>query len=348
MTNNAEPAVWFPALRAGTGVDVFTERLAERLVNRGIRAEITWLPLWAEYAPWTVPAPKPPEWATVAHVNTWLHPRFLPDQLPIVATIHHSAHHPSVESYKGMARTAYHRFWIAPNERRVLRRAGRVTAVSRFAANSAKRMLLDVPMDVVQNGIDTGRYRPGNRRHSADEPFRLLYVGSWKRLKGVDLLAPIMRELGDGYELRYTGGHAAERDKPGMPSNMHDIGRLQDNNAVVASMQDADAFLFPTRSEGFGLVAAEAMSCGLPVITTNASAMPEVVEDGVTGILCRCDDVVAFAMAVRRLSTDRVLLQRMALSARVCALKQYSEQGMIEAYVEVYRKLMAGKERLSC
>ena len=71
MNKNNEPAIWFPTVRTGTGTDVFTERLVEGLNQRGIRAEISWLPLRAEYAPWTVAVPKPPEWATVAHVNTW-------------------------------------------------------------------------------------------------------------------------------------------------------------------------------------------------------------------------------------------------------------------------------------
>ncbi|MDN5936634.1 MAG: hypothetical protein L0H75_10770, partial [Nitrosospira sp.] len=101
------------------GTDVFTERLAEGLAKRGIRTEITGLPLRAEYAPWTVPIPKPPDWATVAHVNTWLHPQFLPQHFPVVATIHHSVHHPDAKRYKGFARTAYHRWWITPVELRV-------------------------------------------------------------------------------------------------------------------------------------------------------------------------------------------------------------------------------------
>ena len=69
MSNHQAPAVWFPTVRTGTGTDVFTERLVEGLNQRGIRAAISWLPLRAEYAPWTVAIPKPPEWATVTHVN---------------------------------------------------------------------------------------------------------------------------------------------------------------------------------------------------------------------------------------------------------------------------------------
>jgi glycosyltransferase involved in cell wall biosynthesis len=333
-----DPAVWFPTVRTGTGTDVFTERLAHGLAKHGIRSEITWLPLRAEYAPWTVPVPEPPGWANVAHVNTWLHQRFLPKHLPIVATIHHSVHHPDAKAYKGFVRSAYHRFWIAPTERRVLRRADQVVAVSRFVADTARNTLLDVPMQVIYNGVDTDKFRPGDRQRKPDEPFRLLYVGNWKKLKGVDLLAPIMRELGDGFELRYTGGLAAERDKQAMPCNTYDIGRLQGEVAVVAAMQDADALLLPSRSEGHPLVAIEAMACGLPVIATRGSSLVDIVRDGVTGILCPQDDVRAFAAAATELSEkhDAKARQAGAEAATVFAIAT-----MTNAYHRLYSALVA-------
>ena len=176
--NTAAPAIWFPTVRTNTGTDVFTQRLVADLCKRGVRAEITWLPLHAEYAPWTVPIPQSPAWATVAHVNTWLHTRFIPRSLPLVATIHHAVHHPDAGAYKGPLRAAYHRWWIAPNERRVLRHAQRVVAVSQFVANSTLHSLLDVPMQVIYNGVDTERFCPGTRQRQPGEPFKLLFVGS--------------------------------------------------------------------------------------------------------------------------------------------------------------------------
>ena len=98
MNEQQEPAVWFPTVRTGSGSEVFTVRLVDELKNRGLRAEITWLPLRAEFAPWTVPVPRPPTWANVVHVNTWLHPRFLPKRMPVVATLHHSIHHPDLDA----------------------------------------------------------------------------------------------------------------------------------------------------------------------------------------------------------------------------------------------------------
>lgn len=333
---DSAPAIWFPAIRTGTGTDVFTERLVAGLRARGLRAEITWLPLRAEYAPWTVRVPKVPEWATVCHINTWLHPRFIPRQLPVVATLHHSIHDPALKPYKGWLRTAYHRWWIAPIERRVLRRTDRVVAVSRFVAEMARQTLCDVPMEVIYNGIDTEVFRPGNRVRQPGEPFRLLYVGSWMARKGVDLLAPIMRELGDGYELQYTGGAASDRNKSDMPSNMRDLGRLS-GPQVVAVMQSSDAFLFPSRSEGLPLVVIEAMACGLPVMATQKTAVAEVVIDNETGLLCRAEDIADFVLTARKLAVDAPLRERMRLAACAHATTNFSLDAMIDGYVTAYQ-----------
>ena len=339
MSGHTVPAIWLPAVRTGTGTDVFAERLVAGLQAHGVRAEITWLPLRAEYAPWTVPIPSPPAWATVCHVNTWLHPRFIPGDLPVVATLHHAMHDPALRPYKGWLRTIYHRWWIAPIERRVLHRADRVVAVSRFVADMARRTLCDVSMQVIYNGIDTDLFRPVTRKRQAGEPFRLLYVGAWKRLKGADLLAPVMRELGQSFELHYTGGSSAGEGKPGMSSNMRDLGRLS-MPQVIAAMQDADALLFPSRSEGFGLVAAEAMACGLPVIGMQGTAVAEVVSNGVAGWLCRRDEVGDFVAAAHRLSAMGGQLAQMQKQARRHAVEKYSAVGMLDGYLDLYRELL--------
>lgn len=336
------PAVWFPTVRTDTGTDVFTERLVSGLQARGLRAEIRWLPLRAEYAPWTVPVPAPPAWATACHISTWLHPRLIPPHLPLVATLHHSIHDPVLLPYKGWLRASYHRLWIAAIERQVLQRADRVIAVSQFAADIARRTLRDVPMDVIYNGIDTTQFRPGKRDRLPREPFRLLFVGSWMARKGVDLLAPIMRELGDGFELHYTGGPSAEKDKPGMPTNMRDIGRLS-GEAVVAAMQNADAFLFPSRSEGFGLVAAEAMACGLPVIAMEGTSVEEIISNRGTGLLCAREDIHAFANAALEMAASRSLHLGYRARAREEIVARFDISQMVDAHIRTYQNLMERK-----
>ncbi|MCK0155053.1 glycosyltransferase family 4 protein [Alcanivorax sp. S6407] len=333
------PAVWFPTIRTNTGTDVYTLRLIKGLNERGIKAEASWLPLRAEYAPWTAPLPSQPKWANIIHTNTWFHHRFIPAQLPLVATMHHSVHHPSAAPYKGKLRTLYHNHWIAPMERQVLIRAKKVIAVSQFVADTTRQTLADVPIEVIYNGVDTEIFKPYLQQKTETRPFRLLYVGSWISRKGVDLLAPIMRELGDNFELLYTGGPASDKDKPSMPANMHDIGRLDGDREVARAMQQADALLFPSRSEGFGLVAAEAIACRLPVIATRGSSLIEVVTHGTTGLLCPADNVSAFTQAARQLANTH--MDNGAIEDHV--KERFSIERSIEATIKVYYQVLEGE-----
>lgn len=326
------PAVWFPTVRTGTGTDVFTERLAAELGRRGVRVAICWLPLRAEYAPWTVMVPEPPPWATVVHVNSWLQSRFLPRHLPVVATVHHSVHLSGWR--KGPLRSAYHRYWIAPNERRVMRTAQRVVAVSRFVAEATRSTLCNVPTQIIVNGVDTRRFCPDTKARRCNKPFRLLYVGSWKALKGVDLLAPIMRDLGENFVLHYTRGGTPDHDRDLAP-NMYDLGRLSEDS-VISAMRDADALLFPSRSEGLPQVAIESLATGLPVIATRGSSLPEVVDDGATGVLCKQDDVRAFAQAARWLAADPIRMAAISQEARASAVARFDIATMVDAYLAVY------------
>ena len=333
------PAIWFPTIRTGTGTDVYTERLVNGLHQRGIRAEISWLPLRAEFAPWTVDVPRAPTWASIVHVNTWLHTRFLPFGIPIIATVHHAVHHPDAQAYKGIAQTFYHREWIAPNERRILHSAANVVAVSEFVAESTRLTLSNVPMQVIHNGVDINAFCPPVSPREPQKPFRLLYVGSWIARKGVDLLPKILRELGEDFELHYTGGRATSREKHRMPPNMKDVGRLDSPLAVAAAMRSADALLLPSLSEGHPLVAIEAMACGLPVIGTHGTSIAEAVSDGKTGILCARNDASAFAEAARKLRADKTQYNTLTRTARNEAEERFSERQMLDAYLRLYEKI---------
>ena len=156
MNTTIQPAIWFPAIRAGSGADVFTECLAEGLRQRGLRAEITWLPHRAEYAPWTITVPKPPTWANIAHVNTWLHKCIMPTNLPFVATMHHCVHDAALRPYKSRMQAVYHRMWVKRLEQDVLQGAIRVVAVSHYTATRTRETYVTPEITVIHNGIDLG------------------------------------------------------------------------------------------------------------------------------------------------------------------------------------------------
>lgn len=339
--NNAllkAPAIWFPAIRAGSGTDVFTERLANALQKRGIRAEITWLPHYAEYAPWLVRPPRAPDWATVAHCNSWLHPRLLPDRLPLVVTLHSCVHDPALAPYKTRAQDLYHRRWIHRIERAAVLRADRVTAVSHYTAERAAAAFGRSDIQPVHNWIDTEGFQPADRSMPG-WPLRLLFVGKIRRLKGADLLPEIMCRLGNRFILSYTGTPREFGDPTSLPANMVSLGRLHGTSALVEAYQASDALLFPTRLEGFGLCALEAQACGLPVIASRCTSIPEVLQHDEGALLCPVDDIEAFVRAVRRLRDEAGLWERLSQAAARRASK-FSEEAAMMRYIDIYREIL--------
>ncbi len=101
----------------------------------------------------------------------------------------------------------------------------------------------------------------------------------------------------------------------------------------------ADAFVFPTFYEGFGLPLLEAMVCGCPVVTSNSSSIPEVTGDA--AIQTNADDIEGIAGGVRKVLEDRDLRERMIARGRDHARK-FSWQACAETTLEVYRRLAAG------
>ncbi|QJX02111.1 glycosyltransferase [Alcanivorax sp. IO_7] len=121
---------------------------------------------------------------------------------------------------------------------------------------------------------------------------------------------------------------------------MKDIGKLQGELAVAKAMQQADALLFPSRSEGHPLVGIEAMACGLPVIAMAQSSIIEMIKDGITGYLCEPDNTQDFANKIRILKENSELRRSMASNARTDALHRFSSVIMTQRYLECYDALI--------
>ena len=328
------PAVWMPAIRCGTGTDVFTTTLACELRRRGLRCEVTWLPHRAEYAPWSVRVPPAPAWANVVHINSWLHSRFVPRDLPCVVTVHLPLHRPGDKRDMGSLQRLYHLAWIRRLERINLRRADVATAVSHDTAAAVASTGVVSRVHVIHNGVDlSGPLRPAPRS-VPNRPFRLLFVGSLSRRKGVDLLPPIMKRLGNGFELLYTA--PARGRPPPLPPNCRAVPRAGKPEALAALYRSADALLFPSRREGAPLAVLEAMACGLPVLASRASSLPEIVEHGVCGFLCLPEDPASFAHAAEQLASSPDLWREMRHAARDVIERRFGLQQAIDAYLSIY------------
>lgn len=332
--------IWFPAIQGGSGTDVFTRRLAAALQARGIATEITWFPSHYQLAPFLLMSASAPPGTSIIHTNSWNGFAFRRTEIPLVVTEHLNVFDPLYRPHKNLAQRVYHEALIRRFVSASFQAASAITAVSRFVASSLSKTLGVHSARAIPNWIDIKTFsRLDEDGYHGQRPFRLLFVGNLSKRKGADLLAPIMRELGREFELRFTSG-LRQTISVRAENNMVPLGRVTDDSELAKAYRQCDAFLFPSRFEGFGLVALEAMACGKPVIATNSSSLPEVVENGVGGTLCPPEDTRAFVAACRELAGNPKLLRQYGEAARHRAVELFSEELIIPQYIKLYEKLL--------
>jgi len=331
MDPGRELGVWIPTIRAGTGADVFTERLCGGLKARGIRAEITWLPHRAEYLPWTVAVPRPPAWASVVHVNSWLPRRFWPKGLPAVVTVHHLVHDPAFRPYRSALQAAYHELLIRRRELHAIRGAAAVTTVSDYVRRTVAAFSGRKDIVVIHNWVDCDKFSPGTDSLLPDSgSLRLFMAGSRSRRKGIDLLPGLARALGPGFEIRYAGGHEGGASTT---EGVTELGRISEE-ALVREYRACDAVVSLSRYEGFGYTALEALACGKPFYGFDTSALPEVVGQG-CGVLVPIDNVHALADALRELRSRKASGEVEGCKGRNRVLARFGEAN-VDRYIETY------------
>jgi glycosyltransferase involved in cell wall biosynthesis len=188
------------------------------------------------------------------------------------------------------------------------------------ASTHVAKGLLDLGVRAAKIAVVPYGYSKDERaRPVTPKPGRVVFVGKVGYLKGVPYLAAACRELADrgvDCDFRVFGsapnGLAARPEFRG-PRYMGHVPR----DVIVRELGAADMFVFPTLSDGFGIVLLEAMAAGLPVITTGNCA--DIVEDGVNGFVVPIRDSRAIADRVELLRHDRALRRRLGAAAQETA-----------------------------
>lgn len=334
--------IWIPELTTKSGAGVYTQRLVKVLKLLGHEVEVTPLSVKHQGFPYFLKLKKPLKKPDVVIADTISGAMFRNQASSLIVIEHHCIFDPAYALYRSLVQTAVHELLWRKYEENSLKAADAVVCVSEYTASSIKNVFGNLPIHVIPNAIETEIFCP--KVDSSDEwdteksKFRLLYVGNLTKRKGVDLIPKIMSELGPDFELHYTSGLRTSDTLSKIP-NATSLGRLSEKQ-LVDEYRRADVLLFPTRFEGFGYAVAEAMACGTPVVTTNCSSLPELVDDGVNGVLCPIDNVEAFVSAIQNLATNPERLVTMGQKAREKAVSSFHMEKMIEGYSVVLDHLV--------
>ena len=216
--------------------------------------------------------------------------------------------------------------------------ATRIVAASSFTKETLVRNgVAEDKIEIIPYGVDP-RFA-GVNRNPEGRPFRFAFVGFVTARKGIPVLVEAWKKLGNvDAEMWLIGpvSAAAKRAIPALkglivkgPVTPDDVSNL---------LQQCDAFAFPSFFEGFGLVILEAMASGMPVITTTATAGPDLISEGEDGWILRPGDVDSLTGRMRWCCNHRDDVRRMGQKARAKAEK-FSWDNYGERWVEILRKV---------
>jgi N-acetyl-alpha-D-glucosaminyl L-malate synthase BshA len=145
--------------------------------------------------------------------------------------------------------------------------------------------------------------------------------------------------IGDGPE-RSAAEFLARRHN--ISDRVEFLGKQENVNELLGL---ADLMLMPSEMESFGLAALEAMACRVPAIATRVGGVPELIEDGINGLLYEVGDIDGMAAGALSLLTDPARLEAMALAARRTAQDKFCASRIIPHYEEYYERVIAAGPR---
>ena len=278
--------------------------------------------------------------------------------LPVVANIHHPLH---IDRRNALARVRELRYQVGAwlwypwyMQRFVAQRVDRVITGSDNSARSISEVM-GLPREHIRailDGVDTQLFRPPEGVEK--EPNGLLFVGNSEDLnKGAPYLIEALALLRGDVPFHLTLVDRKEEDlkvvpplvrRHGLTGQVTYTGRVA-RGELVRLYSRSQVLVSPSLYEGFGLPAAEAMACGLPVVATSAGAFPEVIADGTTGVLVPPRDAPALAGAIRDLLSDPETCLRMGQAARRRVARRFTWRETARQTVALYEEVLGREGR---
>lgn len=235
--------------------------------------------------------------------------------------------------------------------RRVLKMPDIVVLLAQVEMAAYRKFVPGQHLEVVANAIDAALLASEPLDAKPGDPLHIVYLGRLAANKGIfeTLEAAAMLVVdGRNFLLTFAGsgpdeaGLKARAAELGLSDRVHFAGPLfgEDKDRLWRS---AHVFSFPTfHVEGLPYALLEAMAAGAVPVTTHVGAIPDVMQDGVHGLLVEAKDAKGLAQAIARLDDDRTLLSRMAEAGRRRVLEQYTVERLAGDFRRIYASLAAG------
>lgn len=261
--------------------------------------------------------------------------------IPLIVTFHNYVLDRFMADFSNLAQTIHYRTDLKLFTRLSIRKARMITTVSHFTADLVKNDInLSKEIRVIYNGVDQDLFLPKTWTSRAiNKNIVVLFSGNLTQRKGAQWLIPIAERLKKNITIMYTSGLQPKGLSSKHP-RLQCIGSLP-YQKMPEVYQQSDILLFPTVREGFGLAAAEAMSCGLPVVATNCSSLPELIDNGKGGFLCPIGDVGAFAEKINFLAENPELRQEMGQYNRAKVEKMFTLDRMVGEYQQLFEEVLS-------
>jgi glycosyltransferase involved in cell wall biosynthesis len=252
--------------------------------------------------------------------------------------------------------------WVKPLLKFAIGQAQAVFANSSFTAGKIKALRnVDVEWSPYGTTLETGEIsaEPTQAPHPVNGKFKILFVGRHIERKGICYLIEAAKYLPrDQFEIRIVGvgditdklkAQAAEVSTTPDAANIIFTGKLSPEE-LANEYKTANVFTLPAivdskgDTEGLGVVLIEAMELGLPVVASNVGGIPDVVVDGVSGILVPEKNPEALASAYKRLAAEPELQKQLLEGARKRIDECFNWSKIVERQIAVYEKIKSKKK----
>jgi glycosyltransferase involved in cell wall biosynthesis len=233
---------------------------------------------------------------------------------------------------------------LAPVFGAIWKKASALVACSEGLKERALRFMPSVSIDVIPNGVELDRFFPAETAEKS-KVLRLLTVGRLSVTKRIELLIDTVEILHrTACKLHFTvvGGGQMERQlrKIVMERELGDvikiIGRVNSEKMPEVYRRN-DIFISASMQEGMSNAMLEAMSSGLPIVTTRCEGLAELIDGN--GLIVKQDNIEEIAKAIKHLADDPELYKRMSIAARKQAEK-FEWANVALSYIEQYRKII--------